>query len=270
MLKKILYFTLPFFVFLGCSILSGPLLRGINDPLIRALASLGLGIIIFIGLVILIRGLAEFAEVPIPSFGGGRFVWLGMLVGLLLSISSGFLFSATHGQSLNWSSFWPALPTSAISQISHAMTEEAVFRFGIVAGAASLGGTLTGILAGSLPFGVLHLLNRFFGAPVDAQQVVGIIVAGVLLSLLYLRYGLWATIGCHYVWNCLSILWVDGMQMERSSGITAFEGAWSTSALTAICCLIVIYISKGRKRQTQLRRAIKSPGSVPHGLSSQV
>jgi len=47
------------------------------------------------------------------------------------------------------------------SAIAPALTEETVFRFGIVHGANELASTLVGLATGSLPFGILHLVDRF-------------------------------------------------------------------------------------------------------------
>lgn len=148
---------------------------------------------------------------------------------------------------MDWDSFKAQMPYSLVSQIAPALTEEAVFRFGIVHGAHYLGGLTIGVAAGSLPFGLLHLINVYLGIPVDFQQVFGIVVAGVLLSLLYLKMGLWAAIGCHYAWNALANPWVKAMHLDASSGMAQFEGAWLTSVAILVAIAMTWFVVPARR-----------------------
>ena len=216
------------------------LFKPIQDSLIKASCNAVFGILVFIGLIFLIRRLADFAEIKQPQVGSFRMLIVGLVAGAILSCAAAVSFSQINHKPIEPSGFFEVIRTSSIAHIPYAVTEEAVFRFGIVGGVTNLSGMWPGILAGSVPFGVLHLINLLFGTPVDFQQIIGITVAGIFLSLLYLRFGLWAPIGCHYIWNALLVFWIASMDMDKAAGVVALEGAWSTSLILSIMALLLL------------------------------
>lgn len=89
-------------------------------------------------------------------------------------------------------------------QLRPALIEEIGFRFGLVLLGFAFFGRNFGLLAGSLPFGVLHLLNFMSGQEVIWEYIVGTAIAGLYLSLVFMNYGLVAAIVAHYSWNVLA------------------------------------------------------------------
>lgn len=115
-------------------------------------------------------------------------------------------------------------------QLRPALIEEIGFRYGIVALAGFFFGGPAGLIAGTIPFGILHLLNFNSGAGIQWDYIIGTSVAGFYLSVVFLKMNLGAAILAHYSWNVLasvfSVLWQ--IPQER------IEGAWSTLILLMI------------------------------------
>ena len=105
-------------------------------------------------------------------------------------------------------------------------------------------GSMWGVAAGSIPFGLIHIFGMFFGNPVTLQQVVGVSIAGGLLSLLYLRFGLISAIGCHWMWNSLCTQWVKVLGIPKQGGVQYIEGAWTTSIILGILYLLLLFFSR--------------------------
>jgi hypothetical protein len=143
--------------------------------------------IVFMAASFGVNPLVRKIEMPFPRMVAFT-IW-----GVALSLVSGMLFAFSHGTGFSPREFAGHLYPNVTTQIPPALTEEADFRLGIVGAVA--------LAAGSLPFGLLHLIDLFYGVPVDFSQVIGIVLAGLMLSALYLRFGLWAAIGAHYGWN---------------------------------------------------------------------
>lgn len=89
-------------------------------------------------------------------------------------------------------------------QVRPALIEEVGFRFGLVFLGHAFFGRNIALLAGSLPFGVLHLLNFMSGQEVMWEYIIGTAIAGLYLSLIFLSYGFVAAIVAHYSWNVLA------------------------------------------------------------------
>ena len=93
---------------------------------------------------------------------------------------------------------------------------------------------------GSIPFGLVHLIDKLVGKEVLAVRVIGLILAGLLLSLLYLHYGLWAAIGCHWIWNVFSDNLVKSMAVGLNWICQILRGQFLHSLPTSIVLLIMI------------------------------
>jgi membrane protease YdiL (CAAX protease family) len=197
--------------------------------------------------LVFLRWMARLREIAPPSVGTVGGLGLGLAAGLVASGGSGLLFYLVNRPTLA-SPLAPVLrPSRAISNLGPAALEEAGFRGGVVHIFAAAWGQWAGLLAGSVPFGVLHLLNFIFGNPSNLTHVVGVSVAGWLLSLLYLRFGLGAAFACHWVWNSLATNWTRAFQLPRDSAIVLFEGAWTTDLVLVLLC-IAIHLLRQRDR----------------------
>jgi membrane protease YdiL (CAAX protease family) len=123
-----------------------------------------------------------------------------------------------------------------VANVSPALVEEASMRAGVVQLLDTCYGSWAGLLGGSVPFGLLHIVSRLFGQPVSVAHVLGTTIAGLLLSLLYLRFGVGAAVACHWVWNSLASAWAHYLGFAEHGGVREFEGAWQTSAVLLLLC----------------------------------
>ena len=106
-----------------------------------------------------------------------------------------------------------------------------------------------GLMSGSLPFGLIHLVGRLLGKPVGVLHVIGVTAAGLLLSLAYLRFGLMFAIGVHWIWNSLCGTWVSIFGLPKNGGVQMIEGAWTT-VLVLLLFVAIIYFLPGAGRIT--------------------
>jgi membrane protease YdiL (CAAX protease family) len=94
---------------------------------------------------------------------------------------------------------------------------------------------------GAIPFGLLHLLNFASGDQIQWNYILGTTLAGLFLSLIFLRHGLMAAILAHYLWNVLASLSVEVFQIPQE----VLEGGRGTySALVVLCIWLSISLRK--------------------------
>jgi membrane protease YdiL (CAAX protease family) len=154
---------------------------------------------------------------------------IGLIVGLLASLMAGHALAFMFDHSIDYSAFQVDLALNLTANIFPATIEEVAFRGGLVHFASAYWGPLVGLGSGSVPFGLLHLFGAVFGHPVTFQHVIGVSMAGLLLSLLYLRFGLLSAISCHWIWNVLCSQWVTVLRIPKRGGVQYIEGAWTTT-----------------------------------------
>ena len=124
-------------------------------------------------------------------------------------------------------------------------------RAGVVHILHGLHGPWAGMAGGSLPFGLLHIFGRLFGNPVGVSLVIGTTASGLLLSILYLRFGFWAAFGCHWMWNSLARAWVMYAGITSRDGIQQFEGAPETVIVLVVACVCLITFGDRRWLRSQ-------------------
>lgn len=252
MLWKIIYFIAPLAVLATSNSLIYLLVISRTESLeIKIGVSAFLGVLLFVGLIKLISFLARKAALPPSPWNSFRSVWVGIGIGFVVSGLSGYLYAQTQSKIINWSTFLTQLPSSSVASIGPATVEEAVFRYGIVHGTTYLSGSILGCTLGSVPFGLLHLINKLMGQNISLEYIIGVTLAGLLLSLLFIKHGLWAAIGCHWIWNSLANPWIKAMNLNKTSGMSDFEGAFTTNAVLLLTIFAVIafnYISDKSRR----------------------
>lgn len=252
-IKRVLFFVLTILSYLlivgGLGFVVMKLAPDQRNPVYVA----GLGIVFSVILAWIIRKLADHAQIKLyPVSGTSRFGPLyGTLVGLGASILCALAYARLTQNSIHMPPFQAALSTSWILSIFPSLTEEVVFRFGIVNAAAFLGGPWVALLAGSLPFGLMHLIGNVFGGNLELLQTLGVSFGGLLLSLVYLKWGLPAAIMTHAVWNSLSIPWLKGMYLDPRTDMASFEGAWTTCVvLMVLCAALIVSLPKELLQRT--------------------
>ena len=202
----------------------------LHDPFLKSAASIlgtAAAALVMFSIMALLR---KKTGAPAIRSGGWKGVVSGLSMGLGVSLAAGLLFSSTHGTEIDFHRASHVLLRFVVS-VPSGVLEEAAFRGGVVHCAAAYFGETWGLAAGSVPFGLLHLINLFFGFPIDFSQMMGLFAAGLLLSLVYLRLGLIAAVEVHWIWNSLSGLWVGVLALPSATGQMLFEGAWTTTAV---------------------------------------
>jgi len=220
---------------LGSSVVGEILRKWLGTTLYSMFLISGSGCLFSILFLKCLGRLARQTSIPKPNFGTLRGLVIGLCFGLGASLCSGISFSLINHQPIIFSSFWDGAFYRFVGNVFPASVEETAFRGGVVHFVSAYLNTTWGVVVGSVPFGALHFFGRLFGNPVTFQHALGVSVAGLLLSLLYLRFGLVSAFGCHWVWNALCIQWVKAMSLPSHGGAQMFEGAWTTTAV--LVCL---------------------------------
>jgi membrane protease YdiL (CAAX protease family) len=218
--------------------LAQQLVSGMGKGLFQSLAYTGLGMFVCIGIYLLISRSLKPSMRPMYVGGLSSLLW-GLLIGLFVSACSGIGFGLMNGYSFQFENIVQELHLKALGSLFPALSEEIVFRGGIVEGIRQLFGSYAGLAAGSVPFGILHLVGIFFGSTVTAAQILGISLAGLMLSLVYLRFGILGSVGCHLVWNSLVSGWIKVYGITDKTAVSALEGSWATCIVLAMTCVML-------------------------------
>jgi membrane protease YdiL (CAAX protease family) len=122
-------------------------------------------------------------------------------------------------------------------QVRAAVIEEIGFRLGILVFAYAFYGRIAALVAGSIPFGVLHLLNFISGEPIYWLYIIGTTIAGLFLSAIFIRYGLMSAIIAHYSWNVLASVTSIALSMPQEN----IEGSYQTLLILTGLSLFLIH-----------------------------
>ena len=120
-----------------------------NDD-IKLVVGAAVSLALFFVLLKLVRWLAFKSGISSPHLGNPKSFGIGLATGLLATIFCGFLYANQNEREINWSELKKETSRSVFTAITPATNEEAVFRFGWVHGAASLGGMRVGCAVGSV------------------------------------------------------------------------------------------------------------------------
>ena len=260
MLRKFAWLIFPVALLVVFSV-SGEVISGRPaDPWLASILLAANGLIGGTLVLVAMRWLSGHLGVQRPSMRGFRGLAVGGLMGLGASLGSGLFALLAHPdlQGVCLSEAFRA--RSLVANISPALVEEGSMRAGVVNLTAGFAGRGTGLLLGSIPFGLVHLVGLLFGKPVTASQVLGTTMAGLLLSILYLRFGFWAAFASHWAWNSLAGFWVRLVGLPSPGGINTFEGAPETVAVLTGLCLI-LWLSWPNRPRLALAKAIGNSGA---------
>jgi membrane protease YdiL (CAAX protease family) len=168
-----------------------------NRHLIALGTASGFGLLLFLGIRCGIR--AYSIHRVGPAFSARNFS-IGAAIGAaVFAVSAISLMASYTWENAGFS--YAELLRQCLFQTRPAVLEEIGFRMGAVTFAWAFYGAVGALIAGSVPFGALHLLNLFSGGAIDAHYILGTSVAGLFLSLVFLNFGLAASLAAHYVWN---------------------------------------------------------------------
>lgn len=249
------YLTLYIFPFLGM-LMGGfalqQLTKNMDSGLIRSAVYTGFSFIIALGISAAIR--RSQTELKMSPFIWGKpssLLW-GLAIGLLISAAAGIAFGTLNGYPFHWENLFKDLPMTTLRQASPALMEEIVFRAGIVHSTLLLFGKAIGLASGSVPFGILHLAGFLFGQSVTATQIMGISFAGLMLSLMYFRFGILGAFATHLTWNALVGGWINVYGLTDSgAAVSALEGSWVTCVVLSVACAALLVFKDQEIDQTR-------------------
>jgi membrane protease YdiL (CAAX protease family) len=240
---KFALIIIPLILFLATSLLLPIAIRRLPPGLIGVSVVAFGGILVAFCLSYAIEALCLTAGVPQPNFGMLAGLAKGAAIGLSVSLVAGFSFQLVAAHQSAWSKLIDDLHLPMLLHVFPAANEEVTFRYGIVHAVGAMFGTKYSLLAGSVPFGLLHFLGRLFGNPANLQQVLGASLGGLLLSIIYVRYGgLLACVACHWIWNTMGEQWVKVYALNPKLGASTFEGAWTTAAVLVVACGVLLLL----------------------------
>ena len=236
MTYKILSIVVPIILVIVISLAQEIILKPIENKMMLSILYVLSGIVAGIGIYFFLKFIMNKVGIGLPHIGNFKGLLTGIAIGLVVSAASGVLYYLVNKPDLQISAFTEQINIRLISNISSAIVEELGFRGGIVHCLQMYYGKIAGMLGGSIPFGIIHLVGRILGQPVGVFHVIGCTLAGLLLSLVYMKFGLLAAVGCHWIWNSLCGSWVKVFSLPKKGGVQIFEGAWTT-------CIVLIVVS---------------------------
>ena len=181
---KILAIIVPIALVIIISIIQENLFKSISDKRIKAILYIMSGLV---GSSLIYRFILYSCiktGCNTLYFGSYKGLFIGIIVGFCASIFSGLFYYLVNQPKLNIPAFNENIGISLIANISPAIVEEFGFRGGVVHFLQSYYGKMAGLIGGSIPFGIVHLIGRIFGNPVGMSHITGVSIAGLLLSLL--------------------------------------------------------------------------------------
>lgn len=241
-------YVFPFVLMFAGGFLLHLLAQKMSPGFTRAAVNAFIGIFIAVGILLIIQNsLASLRLKPVAFGGFSSLIW-GLAIGLNISAVSGIGFGLIKGYPLNFANLPSNLHVNVLANTFPALSEEIVFRGGIVNATTQIAGKAIGLAAGSAPFGILHILGSLFGQAVTMAQIIGITLAGLMLGLVYMQFGIWGAFGCHLAWNSLVGGWVKVYGLEdKGAAISALEGSWITcTVLAVVCAALLIFQLRSR------------------------
>ncbi len=223
-----LTFIVPLFLMIAAALLLNKIGQSIHNKFLSAalLGFLGLALSIIIYFTIryfqINRGLQPLVVGNFPN------LLIGLSIGVAVSVISGIGYGLANGYSFKFDNLLIGLHINTLMNIFPALCEEIIFRGGLVHIVIQHAGNFWGLAAGSIPFGVLHIIGVLFGQTVTFAQIIGITAAGLMLSLVYVNFGIMGSFACHLVWNSLVGSWIKVYGIESKGAVSALEGSWVT------------------------------------------
>jgi membrane protease YdiL (CAAX protease family) len=235
-------YVFPFLIMLTGGFALQLLTQKIEAGFLRTTTYAGLTLILAMGLAFIVRRSQSGLKMTPFIWGKPSSLLWGLVIGLAISATTGISFGISQGYPFHWENLFNNLAMNALGHASPALTEEIVFRAGIVHSTLLLFGKLAGLASGSIPFGILHLAGLLFGQSVTPAQVLGISLAGLMLSLMYLRFGILGAFATHLTWNTLVGGWINVYGLtDRGSAVSALEGSWVICLVLSIVCAILFF-----------------------------
>jgi len=244
MIIKITSIILPLILVIIFSILTELIVKYFGKTWITYSTLPILGIILSAITYLVFKKLSDYQNLQVMNLGSGIGFVGGMILGLIVSCTVAYLFYLIKAPKYNISLISKDIHLRMLANVFPALVEEITFRGGIVHFLTTFWGKTVGLIGGSVPFGIIHFVGRIFGHPVDFFHVVGVSMAGLTLSVLYLEFGLLPAVGFHWTWNFLCPQWVKVFNLPQKGGVQLLEGHWITSTVLLIVVIALLIIKK--------------------------
>lgn len=206
-------------------------------PLASALFSIAIGFCFYQALCFLAKLLKIKDKTKQFTSLGFRYGFIFGFIAFLLSL---VLFIANHKFLGPVGIEYKVVLSRILFEVRPAILEEIGFRFGLAFFAFHFYGHFAAIVIGSIPFGLLHLLNFISGDPIQWDYIIGTSVAGLFLTLVFLRFNLAAAITTHFTWNVFVVLASIAFSFNQQH----LEAAPSTQAVLLLLSFSLLRYSK--------------------------
>lgn len=205
----------------------------IPRPLASALIALGIGFCLYYSLRFLLKILKLSHHKKQFTSHGFR---MGVIYGLLCFALCFSIFILPKMPRGMMSIDGHVILSRVLFEVRPAVIEEITFRFGLAYFALHFYGIVGALIAGSFPFGILHLLNFIQGQSIDWQYIFGTGIAGLFLTSVFLRFNLAAAIATHFTWNVLATLASIAFAFQAQH----LEAAHSTLAILLLLSYLIL------------------------------
>jgi len=168
---------------------------------------------------------------------------IGFLIALILLYSIGLLFFLQTNDVKNL--LFKVSFSLVVFNILTAIGEEVIFRGTFLNFFAQKNKKYLGLLITSSIFSLIHLLNLLLGQEVSMVMILSLFLAGLLLGLIYLRFGIVSAIATHYLWNLLY------------GGASFSSESYAGISVLATACLILFLLEKRANSPQALENQIE-------------
>lgn len=202
---------------------------------------------------------------------GTRLTTFGFLAGAAVPSATHLVLLASGSTTHTWQGSvpWWAVTTLMLPAAVH---EELLFR-GVAFGALARVSPPGALIVTSLLFSLLHSFNPGVG-PIALLNVA---LAGVMLGVIRMRWGLWSAVAAHFTWNVMSGVvmgypvsgWIGSGSLFSSetagpswwtgAGFGMEGGAAMTISIVAGLAVLTVLHNRGRDRMSALSRGSVEP-----------
>jgi len=236
---QLLSVTLPPLFAVALSLLIEKLSVHVKNRAIRSLLFCLFGLSISLPGLWLINLLCVLNQVAPVNAGSFSSALLGASLGLVLSMTSAAFFFLVYRPRIAGYRVLLNLPFALIANVFPAFVEEVGFRGGLVHFLDQFLNANAAVLVGSLSFGLAHLASYLPYRLPSFKYLLAATSAGLLLSYVYITYGLSFAIGLHLLWNSLCGCWVSFFCLKERNGRDRFEGDWA-AILPTLCLALFL------------------------------
>jgi len=239
MILLIIFVILAMTFSIATLLLQNKVLSGVSPKYRPVLLSTS-GLVVSLLFLLVFSLILDRDNFPSVIMGDINSILIGIVVALFLLVITGFSYYFVNKPRINISIIFEGAIRRTVFNINYSVVEEIAFRGILFHSFIVYNYSTLGIYLNSILFGLMHLLNKLYGQKVEISAVIGTTAAGLLLSVLYFKWGLSAAIICHLLWNIFSGSLIKVFGLNQINGTLDFESA-ATTTLSLIVVSVGLY-----------------------------